>query len=141
MLVLPVLRLLLPTRHFQAYLESEPEKAASMPFEMRVQTLTTGFWPTYKQVDVALPASFAKCQAVFRTYYDTKTSHRRLNWVYSLGNATVKGHFAKSYDFQVTTLQAITLLAFNSRSGSVRLLRSLSILRGWINFLRLASLA
>ena len=51
--------------------------------------LTTGFWPTFKQTEVALPAELTRCQAVFREYYDTITSHRRLTWIHSLGNATV----------------------------------------------------
>jgi hypothetical protein len=36
--------------------------------------------------------------------------------VYSLGNVTLKGNFAKgkSYEINVTTLQAIELLAFNT---------------------------
>ena len=38
----------------------------------------------------------------FQTFYDSKTSHRRLQWIYALGNATVKGTFSKkSYDLQV----------------------------------------
>lgn len=41
---------------------------------------------------------------------------RRLQWTFSLGNATVKGTFGrgKIYDFQVVTLQAAVMLAFNS---------------------------
>ncbi len=38
---------------------------------------------------VALPADIARCQSVFREYYDTITSHRRLTWIHSLGQATV----------------------------------------------------
>jgi hypothetical protein len=30
-----------------------------------------------------------RCQAVFREYYETITSHRRLTWIHSLGQATV----------------------------------------------------
>ncbi len=49
---------------------------------------------------------------VFKEYYDVKTTHRRLQWAYILGNATVKSTFnKKSYDIQVTTLQAVVLLA------------------------------
>ena len=45
---------------------------------------------------------------------------RRLQWTYSLGNATVRGTFgtssggrARTYDFLVVTLQAAIMLVFN----------------------------
>jgi cullin 1 len=52
---------------------------------------------------------------VYREYYDAKTSHRRLQWTYSLGQCNVKGTFGgkKVFELQVTTLQAIVMLAFN----------------------------
>lgn len=56
---------------------------------------------------------------MFRAYYDTKTSHRKLTWNYTLGQATVKGNYAISYDLQVTTLQALTLLVFNRHAVNV----------------------
>jgi hypothetical protein len=58
--------------------------------EFGVQVLTTGFWPTFKQTDIALPPDMQRCQAVFKEYYETKTSHRRLTWIHSLGQATVR---------------------------------------------------
>lgn len=39
----------------------------------------------------------------------------------------VKGYYAVTYDLQVTTLQALTLLVFNRRSTSVRTLSPLSL--------------
>ena len=83
--------------------------------EFSVQVLTTGYWPTYQVLDVHLPPDMVRCTQVFKEYYDHKNSKRRLTWMFGLGNATVKGMFGKkSYDLQVTTLQAITLLAFNA---------------------------
>ena len=82
--------------------------------EFSVQVLTTGHWPSYKMLDLTLPPLMSKCVEVFKAFHDTKTSHRRLQWVYSLGGATVKGKFGKnSYDLQVTTVQAVVLLSFN----------------------------
>ena len=92
---------------------------ARPPMDFTVQVLTTGFWPTYKQVQVALPAEFTSCQSIFTSYYDSITSHRKLKWMYTLGTAAVKGHYAKTYDFQVTTLQAVTMLVFNHKTGDV----------------------
>jgi len=47
-----------------------------------------------------------------------ETSKRRLQWVHSLGDAIVKGIYkTRSYDFQISTLQAAALLAFSSTDG------------------------
>ena len=51
---------------------------------------------------------------MYLDYYNAKTSHRRLQWIYSLGQCNVKGMFGKkSFELQLTTLQAVVLLAFN----------------------------
>lgn len=102
-------------RDFEKFLVGRP----ALPIEFTVQILTTGFWPSYKHTDVPLPPELTICQGVFREYYDTKTSHRKLTWNYTLGQATVKGNYAVPYDLQVTTLQALTLLVFNRRSANV----------------------
>lgn len=90
---------------FLAYLNrSSPSSTGASggsPLEFNVQVLTTGHWPTYKVLDVTLPVHFIKHTEKFKEYYDTKTSHRRLQWIHSLGQATVKGTFGKrTYDLQ-----------------------------------------
>jgi len=79
-----------------------------------VQVLTTGNWPSYKAPEVALPPQMTKCMDVFKEWHDAKHQKRRLTWVHSLGNATVRATYGKkSYDLQVTTLQAVVLNSFN----------------------------
>ncbi|CAM9983041.1 unnamed protein product, partial [Choristocarpus tenellus] len=73
--------------------------------DFNVQVLTTGYWPSYKPLEVTLPKPMMKCTQVFEKYYDETTSHRRLAWTHSLGNVTVRAKYAKVYDLQVTTLQ------------------------------------
>jgi len=81
--------------------------------DFSVKVLTTGYWPTYTNFDVILPPDMSKCTQVFKEYYDCKNSHRRLTWVHSLGSATVKAKVNnRTYDLQITTLQAVALLAF-----------------------------
>jgi len=82
--------------------------------EFGVEVLTTGHWPTYKQVDLALPEHMVICTEVYKRFYEAKTQHRCLKWVHSLGSAVVKANFKRNYDLQVTTLQAVALLAFNA---------------------------
>jgi cullin 1 len=82
--------------------------------DFSVQVLTTGFWPTYKSPQVALAPEMTKCMGVFKEWHDKKHQKRKLTWMFSQGNASVRGTFGKkSYDLQVSTLQAIALDALN----------------------------
>lgn len=86
------------------------EKGIKLDNELTVQVLTTGFWPTYKSDELNLPTELEACVTAFKTYYDSKTSHRRLRWVHNLGSAQVLGTFApggkrKQHDLIVTTYQ------------------------------------
>jgi cullin 1 len=89
-----------------------------------VQILTTGHWPQYKYYnEIVLPSSMLKCMETFKMYYDNMTNNnkRKLTWVYSLGNVNIKGsfnNFKKTYDINVTTLQAAVMLMFNGSSAS-----------------------
>jgi cullin 1 len=47
-------------RDFERYLATQP----TLPIEFAVQVLTTGFWPSYKHVEVPLPpemTAYATC--------------------------------------------------------------------------------
>lgn len=104
---------------FEKFCKENAEKTGLGKLEFSVQVLTVGHWPTYKNLDVQLPLVMQKAVNVFKEYYDVKTPNRRLQWTYVLGGATVKGTFnKKSYDIQVTTLQAVVMLAFNNQPGA-----------------------
>jgi cullin 1 len=93
--------------------------------DFSVQVLTTGFWPTYKSPEVALTPEMSKCMGVFKEWHDKKHQKRKLTWMFSQGNASVRGQFGKkSYDFQVSTLQAIAMNAFND--GATKTFEELS---------------
>jgi cullin 1 len=82
--------------------------------DFSTQMLTTGYWPTYTALEVNLPPQMSKCVTVFSDYYAEKNNKRRLQWVWALGNATVRGTWGnKGFDLQLTTLQAIAVMAFN----------------------------
>uniref|UniRef100_A0A0D9WCV1 Cullin family profile domain-containing protein n=1 Tax=Leersia perrieri TaxID=77586 RepID=A0A0D9WCV1_9ORYZ len=60
-----------------------------------------------------------KCVEVFKEFYQTRTKHRKLTWIYSLGTCNINAKFeAKTIELIVTTYQAALLLLFN---GSDRL--------------------
>ncbi|KAJ4827943.1 Cullin-1 [Turnera subulata] len=83
--------------------------------DLSVNVLTTGFWPSYKSSDLNLPAEMVRGVQVFKDFYDQKSKHRKLTWIYSLGSCHILGKFdAKSIELIVTTYQAAILLLFNS---------------------------
>jgi len=103
-----------------AFLEHLREKEVKLETDLSVQVLTTGFWPTYKSDDLNLPTEMMQCIDTFKSFYDMRTSHRRLRWVHSLGSATVLGSFTpggkpKKHDLMVSTYQACILLVFNEQ--------------------------
>ncbi|KAG5559924.1 hypothetical protein RHGRI_003275 [Rhododendron griersonianum] len=99
--------------NFEEYLGNNPN--ANPGIDLTVTVLTTGFWPSYKSFDLNLPAEMVKCVEVFREFYQTKTKHRKLTWIYSLGTCNINGKFEpKTMELIVTTYQASALLLFNS---------------------------
>ncbi|GLT79422.1 hypothetical protein SLA2020_509110 [Shorea laevis] len=98
---------------FEEYMSNNPN--ANPGIDLTVTVLTTGFWPSYKSFDLNLPAEMVKCVEVFRDFYQTKTKHRKLTWIYSLGTCNLIGKFEpKTMELIVTTYQASALLLFNS---------------------------
>eukprot|EP00775_Hariotina_reticulata_P008401 gene8401-8585_t len=89
-------------------------KNKQLPIDLSVTVLTTGFWPTYKSMDLALPAEMVEGINAFKDFYEAETKHRKLTWVYTQGTAVLKGNFdPKSLELVLSTLQAATLLLFN----------------------------
>ncbi|KAL3517467.1 hypothetical protein ACH5RR_020056 [Cinchona calisaya] len=98
---------------FQEYLNNNP--VARPGIDLTVTVLTTGFWPSYKSSDLSPPAEMVKCVEVFKEFYQTKTKHRKLTWIYSLGMCNVIGKFEpKTIELIVGTYQAAALLLFNA---------------------------
>ncbi|KHG05433.1 Cullin-1 -like protein [Gossypium arboreum] len=99
--------------NFEDYLRSN--SAAHPGIDLTVTVLTTGFWPSYKSFDLNLPAEMVKCVEVFKGFYETKTKHRKLTWIYSLGTCHINGKFdQKTIELIVSTYQAAVLLLFNA---------------------------
>ncbi|KAD3068653.1 hypothetical protein E3N88_36533 [Mikania micrantha] len=102
---------------FNDYLSNN--SLANPGIDLTVTVLTTGFWPSYKSSDLSLPKEMVKCVEVFKEFYQTKTKHRKLTWIYSLGTCNVNGKFdQKTIELILGTYQAAALLLFN---GSDRL--------------------
>ena len=127
--------------NFDEYLNNNPQ--ANPGIDLTFTVLTTGFWPSYKSFDLSLPAemvcfhtlyifgffsmllfsinlfwftsnlSQVKCVEVFREFYQTKTKHRKLTWIYSLGTCNINGKFEpKTMELIVTTYQVPSQQAY-----------------------------
>ena len=81
-----------------------------MELDFGVQVLTAGYWPTYKSPGVILPDKMKRSMGLFEEWHQQRHQKRKLKWVLTQGAASVRATFGKkSYDLQVSTLQAIIL--------------------------------
>lgn len=53
-----------------AFKEWLRNKNKSLPVDVSVTVLTTGFWPTYKSAELALPKELAQGVEVFKEFYE-----------------------------------------------------------------------
>ena len=98
---------------FKAFLRQRQLTLSGIDFT--VQTLSTGFWPSYPLDELKLPSELQSCIEAFRVYYDSKTNNRRLKWIHDLGTVTLAAAFPKKrVDLMMTTVQAAILLLFNA---------------------------
>lgn len=96
---------------FATWLDEKPNKPK---VDITVTVLTTGFWPTYKFAELTLPPEMVEGVELFKEFYEKKSSHRKLTWIYALGTCHVMGRFdAKPIELIVSTFQAAVLLQFN----------------------------
>jgi len=45
-------------------------------------------------MELALPEEMVSCVEVFKEFYETRTKHRKLTWIYALGVCTLNGKFS-----------------------------------------------
>jgi len=84
--------------------------------DLTVNILTMGHWPTYTPMEVHLPAEMVKYQEVFKRFYLSKYSGRKLQWQPSLGHCVLKADFtAGKKELQVSLFQTLVLLNFNEK--------------------------
>merc|ERR1719221_1643434 len=101
-------------KEFREHCEHLDEgRAALGGIDFGVQVLTTGFWPSYQVQDANLNPQMQKAIQVFHNFYNGKTQHRRLQWIHSLGQATILGKLNnRRHDLIVNSYQALILLLF-----------------------------
>ncbi|KAK4775432.1 hypothetical protein SAY87_023393 [Trapa incisa] len=93
---------------------SQARTKLPLGIEMGVHVLTTGYWPTYPPMDVKLPHELNVYQDIFKEFYLSKYSGRRLMWQNSLGQCVLKADFPKGKkELAVSLFQAVVLMLFN----------------------------
>uniref|UniRef100_A0A6N2MLS6 Cullin family profile domain-containing protein n=1 Tax=Salix viminalis TaxID=40686 RepID=A0A6N2MLS6_SALVM len=72
------------------------------------------YWPTYPPMDVRLPHELNVYQDIFKEFYLSKYSGRRLMWQNSLGHCVLKAEFPKGKkELAVSLFQTVVLMLFN----------------------------
>merc|ERR1712137_1213242 len=101
-------------KDFREHCEQLPEgKSALESIDFNVTVLTTGFWPSYQVQDANLCPEMQKAIQVFHNFYNGRTQHRRLQWIHSLGQATIAAKLNnRRHDLIVNSYQALILLLF-----------------------------
>ncbi|KAH7426376.1 hypothetical protein KP509_11G098900 [Ceratopteris richardii] len=94
---------------------SQARKRLPPGIEMSVHVLTTGYWPTYPPMEVQLPHDLNIYQDIFKEFYLSKHSGRRLMWQNSLGQCVLKADYPKGKkELSVSLFQTVVLMLFNS---------------------------
>lgn len=82
--------------------------------DMTVNILTMGYWPTYIATDVNLPEEMVKFQDIFKDFYLSKHSGRKLQWQPTLGHCVLKAQFrAGPKELVVSLFQTLVIILFN----------------------------
>ena len=92
----------------------QPAATSKFPqgIDMSVNILTSGFWPSYPIFEANLPVELNEHQAVFRDFYLSKHSGRRLVWHNSLGSCNMRAQFKKgSKELQLSLFQVTAAFA------------------------------
>mmetsp|Transcript_4340 Transcript_4340/g.5014 ORF Transcript_4340/g.5014 Transcript_4340/m.5014 type:complete len:742 (+) Transcript_4340:144-2369(+) len=99
-------------QRFEDWLENRENKSG---VDVTVTVLTTGWWPTYKFVELNLPDEMVKGVELFKEFYETMTQHRKLTWIYALGMCHVNTKFTpRPIELMMNTFQAAALMLFNN---------------------------
>lgn len=92
--------------------------AASAGVDMSVNVLTSGFWPSYPVSECVLPEELSSSQNVFKDFYLSKHTGRRLVWYNSLATCLLKAKFdSGTKELSVSLFQAAVLMLFNDSNS------------------------
>ena len=92
---------------------SDSEAGKHCPFDFSAQVLTMGFWPTFAEDKAVVPLPVQSMITKFSEFYLAKGKNKRLQWVHSLGSATITAAFRRgNKELIMAVYQAIVLMLF-----------------------------
>ncbi|SAM86043.1 related to cullin 4A [Ustilago bromivora] len=99
------------------------EESPKDDFDLSVSVLTQAHWPTYPNIEVALPAELSAAAERFEGFYKNRNSGRRLHWQHSLGTLSITTQFEKAgtKELHVSTFQGVVLMLFNTLAPGQKL--------------------
>ena len=90
---------------------------ASYPYDMTVNALTMGTWPSFSMIDINLPSEFSDGLSLFERFYQARYNGRKITWQHSMGHCTMSCRFPSGNKVIAMSLtQAVVMLLFNSAS-------------------------
>jgi cullin-4 len=100
------------------------EKIGSL--DLNVSVLTDGYWPDYHNMPIHIPEILLNAQNIFKEYYLSNHSGRKLTWLSSLCQCVIKADFPKVYnhlifkgkkELSMSLFQSVILLLFNDHDS------------------------
>lgn len=83
-------------------------------FDFTCQVLTMGFWPTFSEDKAVVPQAVHTMVSRFEEFYLARGKNKKLQWVHSLGSATIIAAFPRgNKEFTMAVFQGIILMLFN----------------------------
>jgi len=93
----------------------EEHDSTPLGVDLSVQVLTTGAWPANGQQGACnLPRELDACCELFKEYYDSAHSGRKLSWQTAMGTAEIRAKFGKKkHEISCSTHQMVVLMLLN----------------------------
>ena len=105
-----------------AYKQHRHNAGTDDKFELAVNVLTTGNWPSFTPAAVVLPTEMVQALERFKVFYGIKYTGRTLSWQHSLDQCTLKAAFPKGKkELNVSLFQALVLMLFNGLAPGTKL--------------------
>jgi len=98
-----------------AYKVYKKTKDYDVLFDLEVDVLTTGYWPSQPVPPCILPPSIHSAIERFQSFYLQKHTGRKLSWQTNTGTAELRATFSsRKHELCVSTYQMTILMLFNS---------------------------
>lgn len=98
-----------------SYKQHKKTKEYDVTFDLEVDVLTTGYWPSQPVPPCTLPPSIHSAIDRFESFYLQKHTGRKLSWQTNTGTAELRAIFStRKHELCVSTYQMAILMLFNS---------------------------